>query len=181
MFARSQPPPDDPPERDLGTIYDETLPRVFGYLLVRLGGDRATAEDLTQETYLALARQLRDGKRPPEIIAWLLHVARNRLIDHYRRSERQKQRFTPWVEDEAALPIQAPVALNQVLDRDLVRQALAGLAANQRIAIALHYLDDLSVNDIADQLGKSPGAVESLLARGRAGMRAALQSLEEPS
>jgi RNA polymerase sigma-70 factor (ECF subfamily) len=178
MFARSQPPPDDLPETDLGAIYDETLPRVYGYLLVRLGGDAPTAEDLTQETYLSLARQIRERGMPPEVVPWLLHVARNKLIDHYRRAERTRQRFAPLL-DEDALPPEPPTALARVHDRDQIRQALARLAESQRLAIALHYLDDLTVQQIAGLLGKSATAVESLLARGRAAMRAALTEYEE--
>ena len=178
MFARTQPVPDDPPELDFGAIYDETLPRVYGYLHVRLGGDSSTAEDLTQETYLSLARQLRQGRTPPEILPWLIHVARNKLIDHYRKAERHRQRFTPWV-DESALPADPGTPLSRVHDQDQIRAALAALPPSQRLAIALFYLDDLPLNQIADHLGKTPSAVESLLARGRAGLRAALQSIEE--
>lgn len=180
MFARTRPTPDDPPECDFGAIYDETLPRVYGYLYVRLGGDAATAEDLTQETYLSLARQLHQGRIPPDPFAWLIHVARNKLIDHYRRVERQRKRFTPWIEDDV-LPADPATPLNQVHDQDQIRAALAVLPDSQRLAIALFYLDDLTLGQIAEHLGKTPSAVESLLARGRANLRTVLQSNEETS
>jgi RNA polymerase sigma-70 factor (ECF subfamily) len=178
MFARSRTAPDDPPECDFGAIYDQSLPRIYGYLVVRLGGDAATAEDLTQETFLSLARQLRQGRTPPDVLPWLIHVARNKLIDHYRRAERQRQRFTPWLDDDA-LPADPATPLAQVHDQDLIRAALAALPDSQRLAIALFYLDDLTLAQIADHLGKTPSAVESLLARGRANLRAALQSFED--
>jgi RNA polymerase sigma-70 factor (ECF subfamily) len=178
MVVRESTPNTQTPDRDAGAIFDATLSKIYGSLLIRLGNDRQTAEDLTQETYLSLAAQIRQGRTPPEPLPWLLHVARNKLIDHYRRMGRTRERFAPWQEDGPEPP-DPGTPFSTVNDRDQIARALAHLPESQRLAIVLHYLDDLPIPQVAAALGKSPSAIESLLARGRAGMRTALNRPED--
>src|SRR6476661_2332759 len=65
-------------------VYREMLPRIYGYILVRVRQDVALAEDLTQETMLAFARAHRDGVRIANPTAWLFGTARFKVVDHYR-------------------------------------------------------------------------------------------------
>jgi RNA polymerase sigma-70 factor, ECF subfamily len=155
---------------ELEALYDATLDRVYGYILLRVGGHVATAEDLTQETYLALAERIRSGDLPPAPLPWLLRVARNKVVDFYRRQERTAARITGW-SAQAEQVLAASPGIDQFADRELIRTALAGTPPAQRIALVLHYLDGLTVAEIAAELGKSEHAVESLLARGRATLR----------
>jgi RNA polymerase sigma-70 factor, ECF subfamily len=157
----------------IAALYDATLDHIYGYLLLRVGGDAPIAEDLTQETYLALAEQIRSGAMPPAPLPWLLRVARNKLIDFYRRQERTALRIGRWTE-EAEQQGAGAEGIERLPDRELLRAALNRLPPGQRLAIALHYLDGLSVTEIARELEKSEHAVESLLARGRTGLRAYL-------
>ena len=165
---------------DIGLLYDQTLPHLYGYILVRVGGDVATAEDLTQEVYLALAQQLRDGPVPPAPLPWLYRVARHRVIDHYRRGERTHARFASW--SDATERVSEPAGpIERFPDREWVRAALAQLPPFQRIALILRYLDGLTIAEIAEALDRSEHAVESLLARGRATLRSLLRDPEETS
>ena len=156
---------------EIEALYDATLDRVYGYLLLRVGGEVPQAEDLTQETYLALAEEIRSSGLPAAPVPWLLRVARNKVIDFYRRRERTAVRFGPWT-DEADRQATPAAAIESLPERELLQAALNTLVPLQRIAIALHYLDGLSVAEIAAALGKSEHAVESLLARGRSSLRA---------
>ena len=88
----------------LDALFDDALPRIYGYILVRVGGDRAVAEELTQETMLALATAL--GGPHPRIahpLAWLFGTARFKLIDHYRRRERLELAEAEWFGELAEL------------------------------------------------------------------------------
>ena len=163
---------------DIGLLYDQTLPHLYGYILVRVGGDVAMAEDLTQEVYLALARQLQTGPEPPAPLPWLYRVARHRAIDHYRRGERTPARFASW-SDEAEHVSAAIGPIERFPDREWVRAALAELPPFQRLALILRYLDGLTVAEIAEELGRSEHAVESLVARGRTALRSLLRDPEE--
>ena len=75
----------DRPDVTLPALYDRALPQVYGYLMGRCG-DRAVAEDLTSETFLAVAADQRDVELT---VAWLIGVARHKLVDHWRRQERE--------------------------------------------------------------------------------------------
>src|SRR5205809_8084673 len=68
-------------------IYRVALPRVYGYLLPRCGS-AALAEDLTSETFLAAVDASRHGARTEVSTAWLVGVARHKLVDHWRPLER---------------------------------------------------------------------------------------------
>jgi RNA polymerase sigma-70 factor, ECF subfamily len=158
---------------ELEALYDATLAHLYGFILLRVGGHVTIAEDLTQETYLALAQHLQNGQMPPAPLPWLYRVARNKVVDFYRRQERTAARITGWSAEAEAQPIASP-GIDRLPDRELVRTALAHTPPAQRIALVLHYLDGLTVSEIAAELDRSEHAVESLLARGRANLRAHL-------
>ena len=79
------------PRGRLLELYDDALPVVYGYF-VRRCADRATAEDLTSETFLAAMDAARRPQPPPIAVPWLLGVARHKLADHYRRRHDRRDR-----------------------------------------------------------------------------------------
>jgi RNA polymerase sigma-70 factor, ECF subfamily len=150
-------------------FYDEALPRVYGYLLHRCGGVAATAEDLTQETFLAAVRELRSGRRVDSPIPWVYGIARHKLIDHYRRQERC-ERVIAADETAVAEPARDPSA---DCARERLMGALAAVPAAQRAALVLRHVDGFSVPEVAATLDRSVEAVESLLTRARISFRRA--------
>lgn len=150
-------------------FYDDALPRVYGYFLHRTGGSPPLAEDLTQETFLAAVRELKKGRRPETPIPWIYGIARHKLLDHYRRSEKAG-RLVPTVDADIA---ELAVDADPDPGRDQIVAALDAVPASQRAALVLHHLDGFSMREIVDLLGKSEKAVESLLGRGRESLRRA--------
>ncbi|HVB94013.1 MAG TPA: sigma factor [Acidimicrobiales bacterium] len=73
---------------ELLALYDRGLPEVYGYLL-RRRSDSPTAEDLTSETFLTAAALVSSGVDAELNTPWLIGVARHKLVDHWRRQERQ--------------------------------------------------------------------------------------------
>ncbi len=71
-------------------LYDTALPQVYGYLLPRCGS-RALAEDLTAESFLAAVAAVRKPDAQAPSIPWLIGVARHKLVDHWRRQEREER------------------------------------------------------------------------------------------
>jgi RNA polymerase sigma-70 factor (ECF subfamily) len=149
--------------------YRAEMPAVFRYLLRATGGDRALAEDLTQATFLAAARRFAAGDPACVGAAWLRVVARNGLIDHVRRARREEARLPVL----AGPPGPGPGARPDDGPADEALAALRRLPPAPRLALALRYLDDLPVAEVADLMGRSVRATESLLARGRAALRQA--------
>lgn len=149
--------------------YDVALPRVYGYLFNRCGRDRDVAEELTQQTFVdAYRSQGRSSAEDP--LAWVIGVARHRLADHFRAIERRERGALRLLTRSS----QPTVAwLGEVEPEGVLVDAVRRLPAAQRAAITLRYIDDLPVREVAALLGRSEGAVESLLSRARETLRRA--------
>lgn len=174
MVAASGGPAYDP--ADFWALYDEALPKIYGYLVRRT--NRTVAEDLTQEVFTTAARTLAAGDAAPITMAWLFTVARSRLFDHLRTEARaERKRALAWI-NRPVTPNDLEDALAQRRLGQATEAALASLPEAQRAALVLHHLDDLSVADVAARLGKSVRATESLLARARNTFRAALEEAD---
>ena len=146
--------------------YDASLPRVFRYLYHRCGRNTDIAEELTQQTFVEAVRSRRtfDGA---DSTAWLIGIARHRLIDHLRRIERRERGLLRFF---ATQPVQV-VWLGPDLGDDQLAAALGQLPAAQRAAVVLRYLDDLPVREVARLMSRTEKSVESLLSRGRESLR----------
>jgi RNA polymerase sigma-70 factor (ECF subfamily) len=148
-------------------LYDRALPQVFGYLVRRCGTD-ALAEDLTSEVFMAAATALRSGAVEEIGVPWLIGTARHKLIDHWRRNDRQRRAFSLLATDEstAALdPQHEPIATRHA------HEVLEQLNVEHRSALTLRYIDGLAVDEVAAGLGRSLHATESLLQRAKAAFR----------
>jgi RNA polymerase sigma-70 factor (ECF subfamily) len=149
---------------DLLALYDQALPQVYGYLLSRCG-QKALAEDLTAETFLAAVDTVRRDQ--PVTVAWLIGVARHKLVDHWRRLAREERNLA-LVTAEPEPPWE-----DGVLDAVTARAVLARLGPQHRSALTLRYLDGLPVPEVARLLDRTLHATEALLVRARAAFRRA--------
>jgi RNA polymerase sigma-70 factor, ECF subfamily len=78
-------------------FYDHVLPMVYGYLWRRSGRSEETAMELTQDTFLGAVKSLRSGQTVDDPLAWLMALARRRLVDFHRRGE-VRRRIHPLVD-----------------------------------------------------------------------------------
>jgi RNA polymerase sigma-70 factor (ECF subfamily) len=147
-------------------LYDRALPQVYGYLLPRAGA-APIAEDLTAETFLAAVTAVHKGTVPDLTVAWLVGVARHKLVDHWRRQAREERQLR-LIEDDAA---GWEVPWDVRLDVARAREVLGQLGPHHRAALTLRYLDGLSVPEVAEQLDRTVHATEALLVRARAAFR----------
>jgi len=165
-------PPRVRPDPGLGLIavYEAALPRVYGYLLSRCG-DRSLAEDLTAETFLAAVRALRAPEAPEPSTAWLVGVARHKLVDHWRRQAREERglRLAHGAQESVDDPWDAR------LDALRAREVLATLGPHHRAVLTLRYLDGLPVAEVAAHLDRTLHATEALLVRARSAFRRAYE------
>jgi RNA polymerase sigma-70 factor (ECF subfamily) len=151
---------------DLVAVYDRALPQVYGYLLPRCASV-AIAEDITAETFLAAVDALERGTAPHPTVAWLIGVARHKLVDHWRRAGRDERNLRV----AAATMGEVDDPWPMVIDSDAVHAVLTRLPAPQRTALVLRYLDGLSVAEVAEHVGRSLHATETLLVRARSALR----------
>lgn len=157
------------------SLYDRALPQVYGYLVARVS-DPNVAEDLTGETFLAAVRAVQEATVPDLTIAWLVTVARNKLVDHWRRLAREERSLRLANDPEAEV---VDDGMDARFDRLRTREVLAALGAHHRAALTLRYLDGLPVREVAEHLGRTEHATEALLVRARHAFRARYDDGEE--
>lgn len=135
-------------------------------LALRMLSDRHEAEDLAQEVFLGLHRNLPSVESPAHLTFWLRKVTLNRAIDRLRREPRQ----TVSLEDAGALVIDGTEQRDPLLQRRL-RALLAQLTPAARAVMLLRYQEDLNPNEIARTLNMSINTVKSHLKRSLATLR----------
>ena len=145
-------------------FYDQAARDVFRYLARALLGDRAAAEDLTQETFTVVVIAARSGRPEALTMPWVMGVARHKLVDHYRRAARDERRLAlAWSQSSDS------VELDLLDDADPARvlDMMRNLSPEHRLVLILKYIDELAVQEIATTLNRSLHATNSLLGRAR--------------
>jgi len=151
-------------------VYDEHVWRVYGFLAYRLG-DRDTAEDLTQATFeRALRAWARFDPRRASESTWLLAIARNLLIDHYRRD---RSNLTEPIEEHVAPTVPGPEE-HLTASAELV-SALGRLSERDREIVALRFGGDMTGPEIAQLLDLTLANVQQILSRSLRKLRGLLE------
>jgi len=156
--------PVDPLEAELGSLFERHSRRILGYCLRRLRSHE-DAEDAVQQTFLNAYRGLRKGTTPRSELAWLFKIAEN-VCRERRRAAWRRGRLEV-VQDPEGIETVASPAHEPAVELEGLADALAQLAPNQQRAILLREWQGLSYREIADELGVTEAAVETLLFRAR--------------
>jgi RNA polymerase sigma-70 factor, ECF subfamily len=147
-------------QSDFARVYDEHVWRVYGFVAYRLG-DRYAAEDLTQATFeRALRAWSRFDRRRASEGTWLLVIARNLLIDHYRRD---RARLIEPIDEHPAPVVPGPE--ERFATSPELAGALARLSDRDREVLALRFGGDLTGPEIADLLGLTLANTQQILSR----------------
>ena len=145
-------------------LYENNLHRVYAFIVRRVR-DRAEAEDLTAEVFhQALSNLGRFEWRGVPFAAWLMRIAANTLADRWQRASRVQEVPAETLENAEA------GAEQEVERRTMLFQLVDRLPEDQRRVIVRRFVEQKSVREIAQELGRSEGAVKQLQFR-------ALQSL----
>jgi RNA polymerase sigma-70 factor (ECF subfamily) len=146
-------------------LYEEHFERVYAYVLRRVC-DRAEAQDITGDVFQqALANIGRFEWRGAPFASWLYRIAANAIADHYQRRSRQSPAPPPSLSstDEDYEEVERRAALFRSVDR---------LPPDQRRVIVMRFGQEKSIREIAQELGRSEGAVKQLQWRGLQSLRA---------
>ena len=184
-------------EDALAVAYDRHADAVYGSL-VRFLGDRESAEDVVQETYLALWQRAHQfNPRAGTLLGWLLGIARHKAIDRFRAASRRPRVVTAWTDRGDAGPREAPAivagqtvgtatadddpehAAEREWTRSVVRTALSAMPDLERQVLQLAYERGLSQSEIATRLGWPLGTVKTRTRRALASMREALSEVPD--
>lgn len=151
------------PHLDAGAVYRELAPAVLGYLRSQRVDD---PEDLLGEVFHGVARDLGrfEGDRAA-LRRWVFTIAHHRLVDDRRRRSVRPEELRAELPERPAQPEPVPV------DPDLVA-ALHRLTPDQREVVALRFVADLPLRDVAEITGRQVGAVKAMQNRALANLRA---------
>jgi len=153
-------------------------------LCYRFTGRPVEAEDLTQEVFIKVFQTLTTYDAAQGAFStWLNRVARNHLVDHYRRTH--KDRLTSSIEDETGGLEDKPSAEEHPIARvesrerhEILQAALNRLSPDMREAVVLRDFQDLDYDEIAEVLGVPEGTVKSRINRGRLELARVIKRME---
>jgi RNA polymerase sigma-70 factor (ECF subfamily) len=161
--------------RAFDELYRRGAHRIRGFL-IRLSGDPALAEDLTQETFVRIHRARGSFEPGAAALPWMFAIARNAFLDHTRREQvRRATRNEASAPAEAALDTQGDAMLAAREMLGVVRRTLETLPLLQREAFVLLRFEGLSVSEAAQILGASESAVKVRAFRAYEALRDALE------
>jgi RNA polymerase sigma-70 factor (ECF subfamily) len=147
-------------------LYEIHFERVYGYIAKRVR-DRDAAEDLTSEVFhRALASLPRFDWRGIPFAVWLLRIASNLIVDRWKQVGREVLEDPP----EAVVE----VCPEDVEDRARLFRMVDLLPEDQRRVVVMRFAQEKSIREIADELGRSEGAVKQLQFRGLQHLRSKL-------
>lgn len=149
-------------------LYDLAMPQIYGYFHRRCR-NRATAEDLTTDVFLAAVDSISRSVVDEVTVAWLIGIARHKLVDHWRRLEREQRRLDAVGHESELTPAEDEWDVR--LDALAAHDVLADLGEHHRSALTLRYVDDLPVREVAALIDRTEHATEALLVRARRAFR----------
>src|SRR3954452_8621642 len=157
-------------DRQFERIYQRYVGDVYRYSLAVMRNAQ-DAEDVTQTTFLNALRAMQNGERPETPKNWLIAIAHNVCRQRFRQAQRRPQE-SPFFEDaaEAAVP-----ESDERYSAEDIQRALGQLAFNQRSALVMRELEGRSYAEIAEIMGSSVAAVETVLFRARRALREQLE------
>src|SRR6476659_2772245 len=157
-------------DRQFERMYQRYVGDVYRYSLAVLRNAQ-DAEDVTQTTFLNALRAMQNGERPETPKNWLIAIAHNVCRQRFRQAQRRPQE-SQFFEDaaEAAVP-----ESEERYSAEDIQRALGQLAFNQRSALVMRELEGRSYNEIAQIMGTSVAAVETVLFRARRALREQLE------
>ena len=162
-------------------LFETYKDKVFSIAVYSSGGDRATADDVTQQIFLKLFTAIRQFRGDSEFTTWLYRLVVNACLDERRR----RRRLLPWGETVAVRntsdkkPQEKQFARLEV--QEAVQAAIGQLKPKFRLPILLKYIEGLSYDEIATVMGCSKGTVASRLNRGHSQLAKRLSHLNNPA
>ncbi|NGN67857.1 sigma-70 family RNA polymerase sigma factor [Streptomyces sp. A7024] len=145
-----------------GSLYDQYSDTVYRYIYYRVGG-RATAEDLTSETFLRALRRIGTFTwQGRDFGAWLVTIARNLVADHFKSSRFRLEVTTGEMLDSSETERSPEDSVLESLSNTALLETVRKLNPQQQECVTLRFLQGLSVAETARVMGKNEGAIKTL-------------------
>ncbi len=145
-----------------GRLYDHYVSMVHRYVYYRVG-DRATAEDVTSETFVRALRRIDSlSFQGRDVGAWLVTIARNIVLDHVKSSRYRLEVTTADMRDADRATDGPETAVLAKLTNEALLACVQQLSGEQQECIALRFIQGLSISETAEIMGKKDNAIKAL-------------------
>jgi RNA polymerase sigma-70 factor (ECF subfamily) len=158
-------------------LYEEHFDKIYRYVALRVG-DKAEAEDITQQVFLKALRSISSFRwKGTPFSAWLFRIAHNQVVDYLRK--KTKQATVPLVESAVSFSSDPQLLAEQRLNVEQLIAATKRLTETQREVISLRFAGELPIAQVAKIMGKSEGAIKALQHSAIVALRRALLAESE--
>lgn len=144
-------------------FYDKYVTNVYRFVLLKVS-NRQVAEDLTQDIFLKTWQHLVDKKNVKSFQAFIFRVARNIVVDHYRQTNRQALPLE-YVREDSGEEFSINLELDKSIGAAQILAQMRQLKPEYQEVLLLRYVEDLSIEEIADIIQKDKNNVRVLLHR----------------
>ena len=144
----------------LTQLYEENFDKIYRYIVLKIG-DRAEAEDMTQQVFLNVLKSISSYKwQGMPFTSWLYRIAHNQIVDYLRKKSRRTT--VPLDESIAAVDGDPEHVAERRIEIEELALAAKKLTMAQQEVVSLRFAAELSVAEVAKVMGKSEGAVKAL-------------------
>ena len=168
----------DGDERALRQLWMENAPHIDAVVL-RLCGDRDLAADIAQEVWIQIFRALPSYRGDSQFGTWAHRIAVNRSLNALRKVRRIAKIETDVEEETAAAPDDPAAESERSFMAQSIDQAVQRLSPGARTVFLLHDVEGYTHEEIAQELGITPGGSKSQLFKARAKLRRLLAPLAD--
>jgi len=166
-------------QRAFKVLYLRYSDLLFAYILHRLNNQREVATEIWQESWVVFIEKINDFQFKSSIFTWLCAIAKNKISDYYRITNKHelfqnnsKQNFDIASEEFDTEVIDAEIQAKVIA-------VLANLATEYRYLLAAKYIENKSIDEISNEIGKSYKATESMLTRARESFRKEFKQIKK--
>ena len=168
-------------------IYVEFYSKVLNFVTSKVNGKREIAEEITQDTFLKVAEHLQDyDAEKGKINTWIYNIAKNKIIDHYRRNKSSYMvSVDGFVNDEGEPSFEfkdtqkADELVNSDETMSAIDRAMDVLNEKEMKIAELYFIDQMKYNEIAEQLNAPMGTVKANINRIRVKLQNKLSMVYE--
>ena len=165
----------------LQQLYLRYVDRLYSLIFHQVGRNKAVAEDIVQETFIAALNSASKFRGRSQFYTWLCSIAYHKITDFYRQQGRENRHAEPPSKIPAKeleqIAVSEPTILSKIESQEAqqtVEQALSRLPLDYRQALLFKYVEQMPVSEISLVMRRTPKSVEGLLTRARQTLRATL-------
>lgn len=159
-------------------LYDEYVDIVYRFFYIK-SFDRALAEDLTSQTYTAVAQRLHDGAQIADGKKFLYGTMRNVWLMYLRDKYRRNEAYIEDIDDVSAYVEQTVTAYGGMTLRERAMRFISKLPEKQARIVEMRLINELSIADIAAAIGKDRNYVKTTYKRGLRALQAIVKQHQE--